>query len=424
MNVKQLEAMIAEADTALRRLRVLYDQWFAGIERIEPQLQRDAFEKALKAIAREQGNNTGIRFRVRQLQQRYNTYNTYWKRVARQIEEGTYKRDVLRARRNRELREERQERQEVHELDFDLDLDLELDIDAMMSDALSSVSVQGADRATPEGPATPTSAPLPPPIPLGSSAPSPAAQGRPENGGGLNEDGLAAVARLPSIEPTVPNTGRRAQGTSRHFPAPPPSPAQPAALGSAATGSAALASQASLAPTQQGCEPPSARRQRPRIVAPNLQGPVNHTSAFGPPGPAAASSSPEITGPAPAPPPPKSPKPLTKAPRLARPPAPAGSGQVPAARRRKAPAPAPAAAAGPTPAARGDLSDREIRVIYDRYLEARKRNAQRTDNVRVETVAKTVRAMLPKLRQKHAGKRIDFEVVVKDGKVALKPTAH
>ena len=31
--------------------------------------------------------------------------------------------------------------------------------------------------------------------------------------------------------------------------------------------------------------------------------------------------------------------------------------------------------------------------------------------------------MLPKLAQKHAGKQIDFEVVVKDGRVALKPKA-
>lgn len=101
-----------------------------------------------------------------------------------------------------------------------------------------------------------------------------------------------------------------------------------------------------------------------------------------------------------------------------------------AARNRPNSPPRPAAvrtapaARSPKASAQGDLSDKQIRVIYDRYLEARKQNAQRTDNVRVETVAKTVRAMMPKLRQKHAGKRIDFEVVVRDGKVALKPTAR
>lgn len=67
------------------------------------------------------------------------------------------------------------------------------------------------------------------------------------------------------------------------------------------------------------------------------------------------------------------------------------------------------------------MSDQEIRAIYDRYIAARKRNSERTDNVRIETVAKSVRGMMPKLTQKHAGKQIDFEIVVRGGKVALKP---
>jgi hypothetical protein len=69
------------------------------------------------------------------------------------------------------------------------------------------------------------------------------------------------------------------------------------------------------------------------------------------------------------------------------------------------------------------VSDDQIQGIYMRYLDARRQNQERTDNVKLETVAKTVRDMLPKLAQKHAGKRIDFEVVVKDGRVALKPVA-
>lgn len=69
------------------------------------------------------------------------------------------------------------------------------------------------------------------------------------------------------------------------------------------------------------------------------------------------------------------------------------------------------------------MSEDQIQRIYQRYVEARRQNSERTDNVRIETVAKTVRDMLPKLAQKHAGKHIDFEVVLKDGRVALKPVA-
>lgn len=61
--------------------------------------------------------------------------------------------------------------------------------------------------------------------------------------------------------------------------------------------------------------------------------------------------------------------------------------------------------------------------MYSQYIEARRRNNERTDNVRYETIEKSISQMLPKLREKHGGKEIDFEVVVKDGKVGIKPVA-
>lgn len=64
-----------------------------------------------------------------------------------------------------------------------------------------------------------------------------------------------------------------------------------------------------------------------------------------------------------------------------------------------------------------------MRKIYERYVEARRQNQEGT-NVKFESVATSVRGMMPKLMQKHAGKNIDFEIVVKDGKVALKPVAR
>lgn len=64
-----------------------------------------------------------------------------------------------------------------------------------------------------------------------------------------------------------------------------------------------------------------------------------------------------------------------------------------------------------------------MRKIYDNYLDARRRNNERVDNVKLSTLKKSIDKMMPKLQQKHAGKRIDFEVVVKDGRVGLKPVA-
>ena len=82
---------------ACRRLRTLYDQWFHGLERTEPQNLRLEIDRKIADMRRAQPRNTALRFRFNQLVQRYTTYNTYWQRITRQIEEGTYKRDVLRA---------------------------------------------------------------------------------------------------------------------------------------------------------------------------------------------------------------------------------------------------------------------------------------------------------------------------------------
>ena len=77
--------------------------------------------------------------------------------------------------------------------------------------------------------------------------------------------------------------------------------------------------------------------------------------------------------------------------------------------------------APPARAASNPAGGDEMRSLYDRYLDARKQNNERVDNVRFETLQTSVEKMLPKLREKHAGKQIDFEVVVQDGKVGLKP---
>jgi hypothetical protein len=76
-----------------------------------------------------------------------------------------------------------------------------------------------------------------------------------------------------------------------------------------------------------------------------------------------------------------------------------------------------------TNGARPALSSEDVQRIYSNYVAARKQNAERTDNVKFDNIEKTLRGMLPSLEKKHAGKKIDFEVVVKDGKVALKPVA-
>src|SRR3954469_23502367 len=68
-----------------------------GIERLEPMILRKEVDRRLWALRREQIRNTGMRFKLETTIQRYNTYQQYWQRIVREIENGTYQRDLGRA---------------------------------------------------------------------------------------------------------------------------------------------------------------------------------------------------------------------------------------------------------------------------------------------------------------------------------------
>jgi hypothetical protein len=244
MDARQFEATLASVEVRLRRLRMLYDQYFQGLERLEPQTERAEVDRTIDLLRRAQPRNTALRFRFNQLVQRFTTYNAYWQRTRRQIEEGTYRRDVLRARRRFA-----NPKNTVEKPELELDIDIEAD----------------------------------------------------------------AISELPPEAAPEPHAA---------------APASPA----------------------RRSKPPRAAEQRAR--------------------------------------PSSRPKPRSLPP------------EVPV---------------GPGP------SEAQIQALYKRYLDARRDNQERTDNVKLETIAKTVRDMLPKLAEKHAGKRIEFEVVLKAGRVALKP---
>src|SRR5262245_19472260 len=112
MTQKEIEEGIEELDKRVERVRALYDQYFLGIERIEPASLRKDVERLFWGLRREKIRNTAVRFRFQMLCQRFTTYQTFWQRVARQIEEGTYRRDVMKVRQRLELQrhERKQER--------------------------------------------------------------------------------------------------------------------------------------------------------------------------------------------------------------------------------------------------------------------------------------------------------------------------
>lgn len=92
-----------------------------------------------------------------------------------------------------------------------------------------------------------------------------------------------------------------------------------------------------------------------------------------------------------------------------------------AAARGPSPGSPPAAAARPAPAERPDIPDDRVRQLYAQYVETKRKHQESTAAITYEGLAKTLRESSEKLRQKHGGRQIDFEVTVKDGRTILKP---
>ena len=86
-----------DLDKEITAVRLAYEKYFAGVEKLEPMRERDAVKKRLRRLQTEQTHNTAQRFRLKQLQARLVTLEQHWTRICRKIEEGTFKRDKLRA---------------------------------------------------------------------------------------------------------------------------------------------------------------------------------------------------------------------------------------------------------------------------------------------------------------------------------------
>src|SRR6185295_3768169 len=97
MEASAIERELEDLETRIERLRALYEQYFMGIEKLEPQIPRKEVDRRIHLLRKEQIRNTALRFKFQMLIQRYNTLQQYWARITREIENGTYRRDVMRA---------------------------------------------------------------------------------------------------------------------------------------------------------------------------------------------------------------------------------------------------------------------------------------------------------------------------------------
>jgi hypothetical protein len=94
----ELEVQCQALEDELEELKVRYEQYFLGVERKEPARQREELRKRVLRVKETFTRNTGLKFRMQSLYARYLAYERMWMRSVREKEEGTYHRDLFKAR--------------------------------------------------------------------------------------------------------------------------------------------------------------------------------------------------------------------------------------------------------------------------------------------------------------------------------------
>ena len=97
----ELEAEAGRLEEELEELKARYEQYFLGIERKEPVRWREELKKRVLKVKEAFTRNTGLRFRLQTLHARFLSYERLWLRSAKEKEEGTYRRDLFKARLHR-----------------------------------------------------------------------------------------------------------------------------------------------------------------------------------------------------------------------------------------------------------------------------------------------------------------------------------
>jgi hypothetical protein len=388
---KEVETLVEELEVRVERLRALYDQYFMGIEKLEPAVPRKDVERRLYVLRRTSIRNTSLRFRFQNVLLRYNTYQTYWMRICRQIEEGTYKRDVRRANARFAKPPRRQEepksasREDAHDTEppgppdslkeleaEDIDVDFDAPDEPPKPDWLEELQMRAVLHPTG----------LPRDL-VASTPGSTPGEGQPPAGPKAPHNLEISTEREIWLGKS-PQTTRNPQPTTRRSAR--PAVAQPPA---------ALPMPAAKSPAVGGVRYAQPGKRSPSEVPPRA-------------------ASPAVPRPLPAPPAPAPPP-------TARTGNPQSRASSAPPRRKSRPSIPKIEAAKPAKVAKGELSDERVRQIYTQYVDTKRSLKESTASLTYESLSKSLRDSSDMLRKKHGGKSVDFEVTVKDGKTILRP---
>jgi hypothetical protein len=185
----ELEGEAQAVEEELEELKAKYDQYFLGIERRAPHRAREELKKRVLRLKSAFTRNAALKFKVQSLHARYLSYERLWLRSTREKEEGTYRRDLFKAKLRAHHDEEAPPPEELPPAPEDLSPPAKAAAAAPRKTTEPAAAKPGA-----AAPAVPAAAAKP-------GAPKPAAPARPASpsaavstsGGGMSENQMRAL---------------------------------------------------------------------------------------------------------------------------------------------------------------------------------------------------------------------------------------
>ena len=91
---EDLDAM----EEAIANLQVLYEKYFLGLDRKPPDRERRQVSEKMRLLKETLVKNTALKFRVQTMFAKLISFERMWDRTLREIEDGTYRRDLFKAK--------------------------------------------------------------------------------------------------------------------------------------------------------------------------------------------------------------------------------------------------------------------------------------------------------------------------------------
>jgi hypothetical protein len=92
-----LRAELDRLDAMIADLKKQYEMYFTGLLPLAPEKPHAEVKRKIRELLKAPFKTPAFSFRLKTLEGRYSTFNTYWQRTLKQREEGTYSKDVFKA---------------------------------------------------------------------------------------------------------------------------------------------------------------------------------------------------------------------------------------------------------------------------------------------------------------------------------------